>query len=371
MSTERLVFLAGRRALERIRANGLASHDVRAVAGAAGGPKWLILGHLDRLLFGSWFRGRRQPLHLLGSSIGSWRLAADSCGDPVAAIDRLEDAYIHQVYESKPTPQEITARSLSIIDHALGPSGPTEVLTHATNRLHLVAVYSRHLLARERRLPLALGLAAAVTANLLNRSLLKWFFRQTLFSDPRNRPSFASLGRSPNARAGLSPDNLKLALLASGSIPYIMAGVRDIPHAAPGVYRDGGAVDYHLDVPFGLNGSGIILYPHFSRRVVPGWFDKHLSWRRPSAVNMADVLLIAPSEAFVSRLPNGKITDRGDFFAYAGDDRGRFACWQRVADAGRTLADDFIEAVESGSIRRRVAPLLGNRLGRDIRPDGP
>ena len=358
MNTKRLVFLAGRRALERIRDNGLAPDDVQVVAGAAGGPKWLILGHLDRLLFGSWFRDRRQPLYLLGSSIGSWRFAADSCTDPVAAIDRMEDAYIYQVYASRPSPHEISAQSRAIIDHALGPAGPGEILRHGANRLNLVAVHSRHLLARERRLPLALGLAAAVTANLLNRSLLKWFFRQTLFSDPRSRPPFASLGHPPNAHAQLTPDNLKHALLASGSIPYIMSGVRNIPHAAEGVYRDGGARDYHLDVPFGLNGSGIVLYPHFSQRVIPGWFDKHLAWRRPSDENMADVLLIAPSDDFVTRLPNGKITDRSDFYAYAEDDAGRFDCWQRVADAGRLLAEDFIEAVESGDIRRRVAPLM-------------
>ncbi|MDX2452676.1 MAG: patatin-like phospholipase family protein, partial [Desulfosarcina sp.] len=94
MSGERLVFLAGERALETIRSQGLGPDNVKVVAGAAGGPKWLILGHLDRVLFGSWFQGRRQPLHLLGSSIGSWRFAADSCTDPVAAIDRMEDAYI-------------------------------------------------------------------------------------------------------------------------------------------------------------------------------------------------------------------------------------------------------------------------------------
>jgi hypothetical protein len=76
---------------------------------------------------------------------------------------------------------------------------------------------------------------------------------------------------------------------------------------------------------------------------------------------MADVLLISPSDAFVASLPNGKITDRSDFYTYAGDDAARFACWQHVADAGRLLAEDFMDAVESGSIRRRVAPLMGNR----------
>ena len=359
MSGEKLVFLAGKRALETIRSQGLGPDGVKVVAGAAGGPKWLILGRLDRLLFGHWFRGRRQPLFLLGSSIGSWRFAADSCADPVAAIDRMEDAYIHQTYDRHPTPREISEKSRAIIDRTLGANGPREVLNHPVNRLSLVAVRSRHLLARERRLPLALGLAAAVMANVLTRRSLKWFFQQTLFSDARNRPPFSSIGQAPGARSDLTPDNLKPALLASGSIPYIMDGVQQIPAAPKGVYRDGGVVDYHLDVPFSLNGKGIVLFPHFSRRIIPGWFDKHFSWRRPSADNMADVLLVAPSERFVSRLPNGKITDRKDFYLYAGDDRARFACWQQVADAGSILADDFMDAVESGSIRNRVQPIEG------------
>ena len=357
MSSEKLVFLAGERALETIRSRGLGPDDVKVVAGAAGGPKWLILGHLDRVLFGSWFRGRRQPLFLLGSSIGSWRFAADSCMDPVAAIDRMEDAYIHQAYDHKPTPREISEKSRAIIDQTLGLDGPREVLSHPVNRLNLVAVRSRHLIAGEQRIPLGLGLAAAVMANAMTRRSLRWFFQQTLFSDPRTRTPFSSQGRWPGATSGLSPDNLIQALLASGSIPYVMEGVCDIAGAPPGVYRDGGAADYHLDVPFGLNGKGIVLYPHFSRRIIPGWFDKHLPWRRPSADNLADVLVVAPSENFVSRLPNGKIADRKDFYRYAGDDRTRFTCWQQVADAGKILADDFMDAVASGDICNRVQPL--------------
>ena len=73
--------------------------------------------------------------------------------------------------------------------------------------------------------------------------------------------------------------------------------------------------------------------------------------------NLADVLVVAPSARFVSRLPDGKITDRKDFYRFAGDDQARFACWQQVADAGKILADDFIDAVESGNIRNRVQPL--------------
>ena len=53
----------------------------------------------------------------------------------------------------------------------------------------------------------------------------------------------------PTVHRTLTPDNLRAALLASGSIPLLMEGVR-IP-GAPGVYRDGGSADYHLDLDYG------------------------------------------------------------------------------------------------------------------------
>ncbi len=354
----KLVFLAGERALKRVREKGLDPGDVKVVAGAAGGPKWLILGHLDRLLFGAWFQGRTEPLFLLGSSIGSWRFAAVSCKDPVAALDRFEAAYIHQAYTAKPSPAEVTRKSREIMTAYLGESGPAEVLAHPCQRLNLLTVRSRHLLADDRQIPLALGLMGAVGANLISRQLLRYFFRQTLFSDSRTPPPFNGIGTLPGSMAYLGADNFKEALLASGSIPYVMQGVRDLPGAPPGTYRDGGAMDYHLDVPFGLGGRGIVLFPHYTNRIIPGWLDKKLSWRKPSSDHMADVLLVAPSPGFVSRLPLGKISDRTDFYRFAGDDRGRFDYWQKVAAAGKALAEDFADAVASGSIRDRIKPIL-------------
>ena len=76
--------------------------------------------------------------------------------------------------------------------------------------------------------------------------------------------------------------------------------------------------------------------------------------------NLSPARHFQPSEAFVSKLPNGKITDHSDFYRYAGDDEGRCACWQQVADAGSILADDFMDAVASDRIRHRVQPLVGN-----------
>jgi len=51
-------------------------------------------------------------------------------------------------------------------------------------------------------------------------------------------------------RVPLNRENFHYALLSSGSIPMIMPGVRDIADAPDGVYRDGGVIDYHLDIPF-------------------------------------------------------------------------------------------------------------------------
>jgi hypothetical protein len=137
-----------------------------------------------------------------------------------------------------------------------------------------------------------------------------------------------------------------------------MQGIRAIPGAPAGIYRDGGAVDYHLDIPYGLAGRGIVLFPHYTDRIIPGWLDKKLVWRKPSPDNMADVLLAAPSPAFVRRLPLGKISDRNDFYRFAGDDRGRFDYWEQIVAAGKELAQDFAEAVTTGSVQERVKPLL-------------
>lgn len=354
---EKLIFLVGKRAFQKVREKGLEPDDVKIVAGAAGGPKWLILGQLDRLLFGQWFHGRQDPLFLLGSSIGSWRFAAASRRDPVAALDRFEAAYIHQAYTTKPSPAEVTRTSRDIMDAFLGDTGPDEILAHPCQRLNLFAVKSRHLLSRDHNLPLALGLIGAIGANLISRRLLRLFFNQTLFGDNRTQPPFRSIAAGSRWQVALTLANLKKALLASGSIPYVMEGVRDIPGAPPGTYRDGGALDYHLDVPFGLDGKGVVLFPHYTHRIIPGWLDKKLSWRKPSPDNMADVLLVAPSPEFVANLPLGKISDRTDFYRFAGDDPARFAYWKTVAAAGKELAEEFSEAVDSGSIRERLRPL--------------
>ena len=69
-----LQILAGPRARQHLAAHGLRPADVRAVPAAAGGPKGLVLTPIDRFLFGHWLRGDGPPVHLVGASIGAWRI---------------------------------------------------------------------------------------------------------------------------------------------------------------------------------------------------------------------------------------------------------------------------------------------------------
>ena len=41
--------------------------------------------------------------------------------------------------------------------------------------------------------------------------------------------------------------------------------------------QDGGIIDYHLHLPY-HRAQGLVLYPHFIDRIVPGWLDKALPW---------------------------------------------------------------------------------------------
>ena len=104
---------AGPKALAHIRAHGLKPEHIGAIPGAAGGPKGLILGPLDRFIFGQWLPQSSQPVHLVGASIGAWRMATACLNDSVAAFERLQRDYIAQRYEPSPGQTRVTAQQVS------------------------------------------------------------------------------------------------------------------------------------------------------------------------------------------------------------------------------------------------------------------
>jgi hypothetical protein len=348
---------AGKNALSLIRDGGLVPDMVEVAAGAAGGPKWLILYHLDKLIFSSWITRRTRPLFLIGSSIGAWRFAALSQKDPSASLQKFKEAYIHQAYSEKPTPEEVTRETRRIMNTFLDDSGIHEILNHPYFRLNFMAVFCKPIAASDHPALLAPAILSSAFMNLIDRRLLKWFYKRALFYHPKSIPPFMNMNQFPVIKTSLNDKNIRDALLATGSIPLVMSRVKNIPGAPLGVYRDGGIIDYHLDIDFINRNDKIVLYPHYMGRIIPGWFDKKLPHRKPDPNRIASVLMISPSRDFVSKLPLGKISDRNDFFLFKGKDKERIAYWKKVLAMGKHLAEDFHDALESGRIRHLVQPL--------------
>ena len=91
-----LAIYAGPKAFSHIQAKGLKPEHVGVIPAAAGGPKGLILGPLDRFLFGQWLPQSTQAIDLVGASIGAWRMSTACLDQSVTAFERLEYDYIHQ-----------------------------------------------------------------------------------------------------------------------------------------------------------------------------------------------------------------------------------------------------------------------------------
>jgi hypothetical protein len=290
----------------------------------------------------------------MGASSGAWRFAAVAQAAPIEANKRLERAYIDQRYDHKPSPSEVSREADRILDHLLGETGIQSILDHPVLRLTVVTVRCRNpLTSLEATYGQAAGMAAAALLNAFHRKTLGLFFERVVFHDPRTVPPLSGEDGLPTRHVRLTPQNLKPTLLASGAIPLVMSGVRDIPGAPLGVYRDGGVIDYHMDLPHRSDGR-LVLMPHFSSRVIPGWLDKSLWWRK--AAHLDDTLVLSPSRDFLSRLPHGKIPDRNDFYTFFGKDRRRIDYWRKAAEMGERLAAAFREAVDSGRIREAVKP---------------
>jgi hypothetical protein len=345
---------AGNRALEIIREEGLNLNRVKVLAGASGAAKFLVLTGIDRVLM-SLFKGRTAPLYLIGTSIGAFRMAAYCQKDPETAINNLEREYIAQYYPAKPSRQDITRESWRILNAYIDDGEIHGILNHPFMKITFLANRCRGLMKSENLFFQSLGILSAGMGNLIHRRTLGCFFERALFCAPECTPPFAGMNGFPFTRHTLSPDNFKTALLASGSIPFAMEGVTSIS-GSPGLFRDGGILDYHLDIPFLPEDNGLVLYPHFYEHIIPGWFDKNLK-RKPDPENMKNVVLISPSRTFVESLPLGRIPDRKDFKIFFQKDAERIKLWQASAEKNRVLGEEFLEAMASGGIKAMVKPL--------------
>ncbi len=352
--TDKLIIKAGRAAYAYVRENGLAPRDITAVIGASGAAKWLSIYGLDRAIFSQWLNGAAHEIHLFGTSVGAWKLAAGAQNDPGRAFDRLKDAYISQTYRGRITPEKIRSESLKILDRFVPRERVREIFAQRFLKLGFASVRCKGPMAMENIGALGMGIIAGFVLNSFSRRTQGVLFERTLFHVPGAEQWPMDLAGFSLTRAELNLDIYQKALLSSGSIPIIMEGVKDIPGVPEGVYRDGGILDYHPAFPLRPGCPGFILYPHFYPEIVPGWFDKNLARRRAGGSLLDHIILLAPSREFVDRFPLGRIPDRKDFIRFKGRDKERYRVWQAAAQKSRELGADFLEAVESGRISERV-----------------
>lgn len=353
-----LVWKAGHAALARIRQHGLAAADIHLLPGAAGGPKGIGLLGLDCAIFGEFLPRARQRRTLIGASVGSWRFAAVASGrtptESVAALERLADLYTRQRFPEGSSARDISRRCVTMLDDLLQDTDAT-VLGNPDYRLAVATVRSRGLLSSDQPALLGAGLLGVALTNLVSRRLLALSMERMLSAPDTEPLPLADDGLFTTHQLPLTAANLRATLMASGSIPLVLEGVTGIAGAPAGIYRDGGLLDYHLDLAWQT--EGVVLYPHFTDHVTPGWFDKPLKWRRGHPERLKNVLLVAPSPAYLARLPHGKLPDRTDFKRYLNDDAGREKYWRQALAESRRMGDEFLETLASGRLAEQLQPL--------------
>ena len=341
---------AGPRASAHLRSHGLRAADVSWLAGASGGPKWFVLFGIDRYLAGEFFANgndaaKTQPLRMIGSSAGAWRLACYAQADPVAALQRLAQRYASQIYSERPDIYEISREARQMLDFVLGDTGAAEIAGNRQRRLYVIADRARGILRSDKRGRLNAGLLLAAVSNMVNRRLLGTFFERHVFHNALDTPDPGWLRDLPTRYRVITAANVREVLMATGSIPQVMEKVSSVDGDHAAVYRDGGITDYHLNLPFNQQ-PGLVLYPHFYSGIVPGWFDKFAAWRRADPRYFDNVVLIAPSRNFVRSLPFGKIPDRNDFRRMSQEKRVMY--WQQVLAESERLAQALRDLVNTG-----------------------
>ncbi len=334
---------AGQNALRTIKQQGFKQELFTSFLGASGGPKWFVLSGLDKYIFGNFFAGRTAPLNVIGSSIGSFRAACFCQDKPVEAINRFIDAYLSVTYEGRPSPEEVTQSSVPILKAILGDDdeGIAQIVNNDVFKAHFIVAKSHGLVAKENKYLQMLGLLKSFTLNAVKRSLIKSQYQRYIFQQSASDLTIADPDGFETKSVPLNSSNLKDALLASGCIPIVMAGIKDIKGAGKGMYRDGGIIDYHFDIK--IDDPGLTLYPHFSSIIKAGWFDKGLK-RSFSAKNYDNTVVICPSDEFIQSLPFQKISDRKDLEKMS--DKDRVVYWKTIISRSQELADDLADFIK-------------------------
>jgi hypothetical protein len=357
MNMEHIRVRAGRRAYDLIRDGGFSLDRIGTYFGPAGGPRWLVASGFDLTLLKEGSLGKTYPVWLVGASAGAWRFAAWLQPEALKAYHALIDAYICTTYGRKATPETILQSLIDIINATVEDDALPFVLASKQYRLAILTSRVGHLLASRYPSVQKVGYALCFLANAIHPALLSRFAERVVFYSGPQPPDFCHRKGFRGRFIPLSEVNFKSAVIASGAIPVVVAGVQDIFGAPDGVYLDGGLTDYHINQDYATRNRGLILFFHHQERIIPGWMDKRLKKRRPPEQFLDSVVMVYPSDDFVASLPEGRIPDRGDFATYVDDPATRIANWRRTVDLAAPLGEEFLELIASGRLRDTVERL--------------
>lgn len=342
-----LDIFVGETAKKQIEQNGFHQNLFDVFLGASGGPKWFTLFGLDKYLFGEFFSNRTQKLNLVGSSAGAFRAACFAQTDPVKAISLLATQYSESDFTKDDSPSALTAKAVDMLEHILTNEGLDNLINNPVFKPHFIVAKTKGALRFENKLLQGSGLVKSILLNRINRSFLNAQYERYVFAPASSKLKVIDSYQIKTHYAELTQSNAKQALLASGAIPMVMQGIKNIPNAPNGMYRDGGIIDYHFDINF--NQSGLTLYPHFNSAPKAGWFDKNLS-RSPSASNYDRTVMLAPSKEFIQQLPYQKIPDRTDFKNIPTKQRIKY--WRQVFADTDMLADSLDQMITKQDLSR-------------------
>jgi hypothetical protein len=348
---------AGKHAYEIIKAGGFKYDSISTYFGPAVGPRWLISSGFDLTLMNGDILGRTRPVHLIGSSAGAWRFAAWLQPDSTVCYQKLLDAYINIKITKVDTPTTVLGKFIDLINLYLEDDALPFALAHKKYRLAVITVRARNLVASEIIWLQKSGLVAGYLLNMFSRNNVYRFADRVVFYQGSKPPAFCFRPQFRGSFVSINEFNFKYAVMASGAIPLVVAGVHDIFDAPRGVYRDGGLIDYHLTHQFAASENDIVLFFHHQERIIPGWLDRNLARRAPDAETLSNVLMIFPAQSFVEKLPGEKIPDRTDFLTYIDDPKTRIRNWRKAVELAAPLGEEFLELVESGKIKDIVERL--------------
>jgi len=342
---------AGRKAYEIIRDGGFNLDGIGTYFGPAGGPRWLVASGFDRTLLKEESLGRTYPVWLVGASAGAWRFAAWLQPEALKSYGTLVEAYIGATYGRIDTPETILQSLIGIVNAYIEDDALPFALSSKRYRLAVLTCRTGHLLAFRHPSIQRVGFLLCFLANGIHPSLIHRFAERVVFFYGPHPPEFCLVKGFRGRFIALSEANFKSAVIASGAIPIAVEGVRDIFGAPDGVYRDGGLIDYHINQDYGTRTGGLTLFFHHQDRIVPGWMDKKLKRRRPPESALDSVVMVYPSDAFLEKLPGGRIPDRGDFETFIDDPATRIANWRRTVELAAPLGEEFLDLIASGRLK--------------------